>query len=106
MTATTAAEPEAEQQRDKEEDIHHSLAPDQEIESGLDSEKRSRPQTGRTQAHRTIHTRSSAKRKRGRSGPVVCVTEGTVACGMKGQHDGQTSSSVKPSSFLIHSATN
>ncbi|XP_015639817.2 uncharacterized protein [Oryza sativa Japonica Group] len=66
--ATTAAEPEAEQQRDKEEDIHHSMAPDQETESGLGSEKRSRSRTRRTQADRTVQTRSTGKRKRGRSG--------------------------------------
>uniref|UniRef100_A0A0D9UX77 Aminotransferase-like plant mobile domain-containing protein n=1 Tax=Leersia perrieri TaxID=77586 RepID=A0A0D9UX77_9ORYZ len=66
--AIAAVEPYAEQQRDEEEDIHHSTAPDQETESGLDSEKRSRFQNGRTQAGRKIQTRSSGKRKRGRSG--------------------------------------
>lgn len=68
-TATAAAEPEAEHQRDKEEEINHSMVPDQEAESGPDSEKRAQSQAGHTQADSTVHSRSSGKRKRGRSGP-------------------------------------
>ncbi|KAL5226314.1 hypothetical protein ABZP36_014579 [Zizania latifolia] len=67
-TTIDAAEPEVEQQRDKQEDINHSIAPDQETESGLDSEKRSQFKAGHKQADKTVHSRSSGKRKRGRPG--------------------------------------